>query len=80
MPGPCARCGCAEGVALYATSRVRYFGCVSCRHLNVVPAFDQAPVGQPAAAAAMLDVGGDEDLTRGRRYGTVSVLRSTDFC
>jgi hypothetical protein len=38
MPGPCARCGCMEGVALYATSRVRYFGCANCRHLTVVTA------------------------------------------
>jgi hypothetical protein len=37
MPTPCARCGCEAGIHLYATSRVRYYGCVQCRYLTVVP-------------------------------------------
>jgi Zn ribbon nucleic-acid-binding protein len=54
MPAACARCGCADGIALYATSRVRYFGCVKCRHLNVVSApidAAQQAAGTPAAGA-----------------------------
>jgi hypothetical protein len=45
MPHACSRCGSADGIPLYATSLVRYFGCAKCRHLNVVPngmLFDQS--------------------------------------
>ncbi len=37
MPTPCARCGCGDGIQLYATSRVQYYGCARCRYLTVVP-------------------------------------------